>query len=146
MTTMEIVLAAQALASGVMCGVIWFVQVVHYPLFARVDTDATTYAAENQARTGRVVIPPMLVEGATAALVALAPPPGIGRPAALVGLGLVAVLWLSTALVQMPLHHRLGTAGHQPETVEALVRGNWCRTLLWTVRAILALWMLRVAG
>ncbi|MFM9057608.1 MAG: hypothetical protein ACKOSQ_00510 [Planctomycetaceae bacterium] len=27
--------AAQALASAAMCGVIWFVQVVHYPLFAR---------------------------------------------------------------------------------------------------------------
>jgi hypothetical protein len=31
-----VVLAAQAVASGAMCGLIWFVQVVHYPLFARV--------------------------------------------------------------------------------------------------------------
>ncbi len=146
MTAMEIVLIAQALASGVMCGVIWFVQVVHYPLFTRVGAAATGYSQGNQSRTARVVLPPMLVEGATAAVVALAPPPGIGRPVALAGVAIVAMLWLSTAFVQMPLHRRLSHEGHRPETVASLVRGNWLRTVLWTARAGLALWMLRAAG
>jgi len=146
-TSTEIILAAQALASSAMCGLIWFVQMVHYPLFARTDTThSPDYADENQRRTGPVVIPPMLVEAATATLLAMAPPPAIGRPAALAGLMMVATLWLSTLLVQMPLHGQLTHAGHAPATVAALVRTNWLRTILWSARALLAIWMLHVAG
>ena len=147
MTTTEIILAAQALASAAMCGLIWFVQRVHYPLFARTDTaHAADYADENQRRTAPVVIPPMLIEAATAAIIAANPPQAIGRPAALTGLAMVAALWLSTLLVQMPLHGQLKHAGHTPATVAALVQSNWLRTILWSARAMLAIWMLHAAG
>ena len=147
MTTTETILAAQALASSAMCGLIWFVQVVHYPLFARTDTThSPDYPDENQRRTAPVVIPPMLIEATTATLIALNPPTAIGRPLALAGLAMVAALWLSTLLVQMPLHGRLKHAGHTPETVAALVQSNWVRTILWSARAVLAVWMAHVAG
>ena len=147
MTTTEIILAAQALASAAMCGLIWFVQVVHYPLFARTDTThSPDYADENQRRTAPVVLPPMLVEAVTATLIAITPPPAIGWPAALAGLAMVAVLWLSTLLVQMPLHAQLKHAGHTPATVAALVQSNWLRTILWSARGLLAIWMLHAAG
>lgn len=147
MTTTETILAAQALASSAMCGLIWFVQVVHYPLFAHTDTThSPDYPDENQRRTAPVVIPPMLVEAATATLIALNPPPAIGRPMALAGLAMVAILWLSTLIVQMPLHGRLKHDGHAPATVAALVNTNWLRTVLWSARGLLAIWMLHVAG
>jgi len=146
-TTTETILAAQALASSAMCGLIWFVQVVHYPLFARTDTThSPDYPDENQRRTAPVVLPPMLVEAATATLITINPPPAIGRPMALVGLALVAALWVSTLLVQMPLHGRLKHAGHTPEIVAALVQTNWIRTALWSARGLLAIWMLHAAG
>lgn len=147
MTWTDAILGAQALSSAAMCGLIWFVQIVHYPLFARTDTGhSPDYADENQRRTAPVVLPPMLVEAATATLIALSPPSAIGRPAALAGLAMVAALWLSTLLVQMPLHGQLKHAGHAPETVRALVQTNWVRTILWSSRAVLAIWMLHVAG
>jgi hypothetical protein len=46
----------------------------------------------------------------------------------------------------MPLHGRLAHDGHAQETVAALVRSNWPRTVLWTARAALAAWMLAAAG
>lgn len=144
MTTTDFLLMAQAVASGAMGGLIWFVQIVHYPLFARVTgAGDREYAAEHQRRTAWVVIPFMLVEGAVATLLVIAPPPGVPRAAAVVGLGLVLLVWLSTAAVQMPLHGRLGREGHAPAVVAALVRSNWPRTVLWTARALLAAWMLR---
>ena len=147
MTLLPTILAAQALASSAMCGLIWFVQLVHYPLFASGDaTHAPGYADENQLRTSPVVIPPMLIEAATATLVAVFPPPTIGRPAALAGLAMVAALWLSTLLVQMPLHARLKHEGHTPAIVAALVNSNWVRTILWSARSLLAIWMLQTAG
>lgn len=147
MTATEIILAAQALASAAMCGLIWFVQLVHYPLFARTDTThSPDYPDENQRRTAPVVIPPMVVEAVTATAIALSPPAAIGQPAALAGLAMVAALWLSTLLVQMPLHARLKHDGHSPQTVAALVQSNWARTILWSARALLSIWMLHVAG
>jgi hypothetical protein len=143
----ELILLAQAVASGAMAGLIWFVQVVHYPLFAAITGERSRdHAVENQRRTGPVVIPFMAVEMATAVAIAVWPPAGVGRGLALVGLGLVAVAWLSTFLVQVPLHARLAREGHAPEAVAALVRSNWIRTAAWTARAILAAWMLRAAA
>lgn len=146
MTYTTALLMIQAVASGAMCGIIWFVQVVHYPLFVRVGGDAQGFASENQRRTGRVVIPFMVLEGATATALAWAPPPGIPRAIAGAGLAAVVMLWLSTAFVQMPLHARLAYEGHAPAVVARLVQSNWLRTILWTLRAILAAWMLRAAG
>jgi hypothetical protein len=145
MSLLTALLVAQAVASGMMAGIIWFVQVVHYPLFAAVPGGGG-YARENQARTAQVVLPPMLVEAAVAAWLAVEPPAAVGRGPALVGLALVGLLWASTLAVQMPLHGRLARDGHAPAIVAALVRSNWPRTLLWTARAALAAWMLAVAG
>ena len=49
----------------------------------------------------------MLVQGATALLLFFHHPKGV-PPAALAGLALVAVIWLSTALLQGPRHTTLG--------------------------------------
>ena len=146
MTATDVLLVAQAVASGAMCGLIWFVQIVHYPLFGRVvGPGDRAYAADNQRRTAWVVIPFMLVEGLTAARVAAAPPPGVPRSLAIAGFVLVLSVWATTALVQMPLHGRLGREGHVPALVAALVRSNWPRTALWTARALLSAWMLRAS-
>jgi hypothetical protein len=141
------ILAAQAIASGAMCGLVWFVQVVHYPMFARVVGEpARKYAVEHQQRTTLVVGPLMLVELAAALMIAVAPPDGIGRGPAMVGLAAVLLLWLSTALVQMPLHARLVRDGYDPAVIERLVWTNWARTGLWSVRALLSVWMLHAAA
>ena len=46
-----------------MTGLIWFVQVVHYPLFAKVGSEAfSLYESLHTQKTGLVVGPVMLVE------------------------------------------------------------------------------------
>ena len=146
MTATDGILIAQALASGAMCGVIWFVQLSHYPSFDLVAGDGRSFARANQRRTAQVVVPFMLVEAATAAILAFSPPPGVPRFAIVAGLALVVATSLSTAVVQMPLHARLARDGHDAATIAALVRSNWLRTILWSLRAALAVWMLRVAA
>ncbi len=130
-----------AAATLFMTGLIWLVQVVHYPLFALVGTESfVAYAQAHQRRITPVVVPVMLLEVVTAiALVALLP---AGRPriAAWIGLGLLAAIWLSTAFLQVPLHRRL-LGGYDDATIARLVRGNWLRTFAWTLRAVLAIWL-----
>jgi hypothetical protein len=127
-------LLAHAGATLLLTGLIWFVQVVHYPLFGLAGaTGFRGYAEAHSRRTTWVVGPPMLVEAATAALLVIADP----RALTVVGAALLALVWLSTAVLQVPCHARLG-AGFEAAVHARLVRTNWLRTVAWTGRAAIA--------
>ena len=124
-----------------MTGLIWFVQVVHYPLLGRLgEAYFLPYHRQHCERTGYVVGPLMFLELGSAAVLTylLTPPPGTpARTAAWAGLVLLGIIWASTALLQIPQHNRLGALGPDPATLRALLRGNWLRTAAWTLRAVL---------
>ena len=131
-------LAAHAFATLFMTGLIWFVQVVHYPLFDRVGKSGfAEYERQHTRRTGWVVGGPMLLDMALALLLAWSP----GGLPAWCGLGLLGVVWLSTALGQVPAHLRL-EQGFDAGAHRRLVRGNWIRTIGWSLRGVLAIGML----
>ena len=72
------VLLLHLAATLFMVGVIWFVQVVHYPLLARVGTSGfEAYEQAHTRRTGWVVAPPMLAELVTAVLLLWVRPAGV---------------------------------------------------------------------
>jgi hypothetical protein len=139
----KLLLLIHAAATLFMVGLIWFVQVVHYPLFAQVGAgEFIAYAASHGQRTTYVVTGPMLVELITALLLVWRGGPG-GTPPAVgwVGLGLVGVVWLSTFFLQVPQHTVLAS-GFQPEPWRVLVTSNWLRTAAWTARGGLVLYLL----
>jgi hypothetical protein len=136
------ILLLHVAATGMMIGVIWFVQIVHYPMFSLVGRAGfAAYEAAHSRLTTVVVAPPMLVELATGAYLALRPPPAMPPAALWAGLALIAVIWLSTWLLQVPKHRAL-EAGFDPAAHRALVGTNWIRTLAWTARGILLLVLL----
>lgn len=125
-------------ATLAMAGLILFVQVVHYPLMARVGPEVfREYEGAHTLRTGIVVMPLMIVELATALWLAGLPPAAGLRPAALLGAGLVLLIWLSTAGLQVPAHRAL-SRGWDEGAHRRLVRSNWIRTVAWWVRVPLA--------
>lgn len=128
-----------------MTGLIWFVQVVHYPLFASVGRDAfRAYHAAHAGRTTAIVLPVMAVELCTAVLLAIARPPGVPAAAAWGALALVLLVWASTGLLQVPRHQQLGR-GFDAAAIHSLGAGNWVRTVAWSARAAMVLWMAAVA-
>lgn len=142
MSVEGVVLLLHAGATLMMTGLIWFVQVVHYPLFSAVGVDgAPRYAAAHQRLTTRVVGPLMLLEGAGAVWLAARPPTGVPALLPIAGLALLAVIWGATALAQVPCHRRL-SQGFDEATHRRLVRTNWVRTIGWSLRSIAALAML----
>ena len=141
---MSWVLAAQAFATLTMVGVIWMCQIAHYPLLADVGPSLPAYQARNVRLTTYVVGPPMLVELATAIAVLVWRPAAIPLGAAIAGLALLAVIWVATLRLSVPNHERLGHGFDRTAHV-ALVRTNWIRTLAWTARGALVLWMLVAA-
>ena len=121
-------------ATLLMAGVIVYVQIVHYPLMVRVGgSEFADYEAGHTVRTGWVVIPLMLAELVTAAWLGASPPEPADRLIAWVGIGLLAVIWASTFLLQMPAHRRLA-AGFDGAIHRRLVATNWIRTAAWLAR------------
>lgn len=123
-----------------MTGLIWFVQIVHYPLLRGVG--AAGFGAYHEAHsrlTTLVVGPLMLIEAASAVWIASTRLSSM--LAAWIGLGLLAVVWSATFFVSVPRHTLLG-AGFDSGVVDGLVATNWIRTVAWSVRALLASWLI----
>ncbi|MCA8922846.1 MAG: hypothetical protein KDD82_13615 [Planctomycetes bacterium] len=140
-------LLTQLASTWYMVGLIWLVQLVHYPLMARVGPEhAVSYEQAHVRLMGYVVGPPMLVEAAGVVLLA-----GFGAPwatplEAWLGAGLLAGVWATTALCSVPAHTRLEQA-FDPAVHRRLVRTNWIRTALWSARGLLVLlWAARSLG
>ncbi|MFN0105421.1 MAG: hypothetical protein ACKV2U_25450 [Bryobacteraceae bacterium] len=128
-----------AAATWFMAGLIWFVQIVHYPLFARVGEGGfRDYQLAHQSLVTFVVGPAMLVEAVAAGLLLF----NRRDPWTVFGAALLAVVWASTAFLQVPLHNALSD-GFNAEAHARLVQTNWIRTLGWTARAAVALHALR---
>lgn len=136
----EPILILHAAATWAMVGLIWFVQLVHYPLFAAVGVEGfAAYEAQHTRRTTWVVAALMPVEVGTALV--LTATGAVASLLAWTGAALVVAIWFVTLVVQVPQHRTLGTGFHAA-TWRALVRGNWIRTAAWSARGIIALGML----
>jgi hypothetical protein len=124
-----------------MVGLIWFVQIVHYPLMSLVGgAESAAYAAANQRLTTWVVGPLMLAEAASNMALALLPIPAGAALAFWVGTGLLFVNWLSTAVFSVPQHGVLARGFSRPHH-RRLVATNWIRTMAWTIRGVLVLFV-----
>ncbi len=121
-----------------MVGVIWFVQLVHYPLLATIGVDrAPAIAVEHQRRTAWVVGLPMATEGVTTLVLLLSRPDGVDVWLAWLGAVLLAVALASTVFLSVPLHEQMAQDPRE-STGRRLVVTNWPRTFAWTARAVVA--------
>jgi hypothetical protein len=125
-----------------MAGLIWFVQVVHYPLFSAVGEEAfQSYQQRHMSLTSYVVGPPMLLEAATAGFLLYRPVAGLPDWMPWAGIALLGAVWLSTAFLQVPMHEKL-LGGFDSSAHGPLVSWNWIRTAGWTLRSLLSAWMI----
>jgi len=141
--TVKEMLWIHAAATFWMIAVIWTVQLKFYPSFLRVsDKDFSAHYARYMKKIGWFVTIPMLTEFLTGVwfVFACGADPRYAFFAA--GLGLIVLLWLSTALIQVPLHRKL-KSGCSREAQHKLVATNWLRTVLWSVRGIVVLFLLK---
>lgn len=136
------ILVANLVATLFLVGLIWMVQVVHYPLFDDVgEQNYVRYQQRHQSNITYIVGPVMLIELISAFMLLWYPVAGINKSLVYCGIGLVILIWLSTALVQVPCHEKL-VKGFDPAAYKWLVNSNWIRTVAWTARGGLVTWML----
>lgn len=130
------VLVISTVATWAMVGVIWMVQVVHYPMLAEYSALAPVRAVvDHQRRITPVVGPLMAAEGVTALILLVDRPPTMGTLSAWIAASLLGLALLSTVALQVPLHGRLAH-GHDDELTHRLITTNWLRTAAWTARGL----------
>jgi hypothetical protein len=143
MTTALVVVHAAAVL--VLVGVIWTVQLVHYPLLAAIDRAGFAAAhAAHSTRMAAVVALPWALEGGTTLWLLVDPPPGVGRALVVLGAALAVVPVAVTVVASLPAHARLA-AGFDADAHRRLVATNWLRTLAWTAHGAVAIAILVAA-
>ncbi len=119
-------------------GLIWLVQVVHYPSFRFIpESDFKAFSVFHTTQITWVVAPLMVAE----LLLVLRMFFETSLPAYVPwsALALTALVWASTAFIQVPLHGKLAL-GKDQTAITALINSNWIRTIAWSSKAVVLAW------
>ena len=125
-----------------MVGLIWLIQLVHYPLFNYVGSEEFIVFHENH----KILITPvagivMIVELVTSVIILFQPHCGIRNWLSIVGIILLGIIWSSTIFFQIPIHNTLSSKFNENALI-MLINTNWIRTICWSVRGIILLLVL----
>ena len=136
----SLLLKTQFLSCLFMVGVIWTIQLVHYPSFHFVASENfVSFEKFHAFRISLVVIPAMLIELLTAA--ALVYFFKENSQLLMINFILVLCIWAVTFFISSPAHGKL-LSGFSTETINFLISTNWIRTILWTAKAALIFYIL----
>ena len=121
------------ISTSLMVGIIWVIQVVHYPSFHFIGNSRyISFQKFHMERISYIVIPVMLVESISGFLLIYDELNLI----LLISMVLLLSIWMLTVFFFASVHQKL-VSGYQVEMVAKLVKINWVRTLLWTLRLLL---------
>jgi uncharacterized membrane protein len=134
----RIVILLHLIATVFMTGVIWIIQILHYPLFNMIGRENfVAYEAAHTNLITLVVMPAMLLELILTAMIFFAPPASIPSSLNWLNAVLLGVIWFSTAFLQVPQHSIL-SSGFDEKAYRMLVNSNWIRTVAWSAKAVIA--------
>ena len=129
------VLLGHLIFTSIMTGVIWVIQIVHYPSFHFIEKELyTAFQKFHMNKISIIVIPIMLAELITGMMLFL--DKSSKSPFLIISFVILVLIWLITGVFFTKAHNELMT-GYQELVVNQLVAINWIRTLLWTLRLLL---------
>lgn len=137
----KLMLLGHLLVSAYLTGLIWTIQMVHYPLFVYADRNQfVAFEAEHGLRISSVVLLPMLLELGLGLVLLGVRFDGVPSWVAWVSAALIGVIWFSTFFLQVPQHNVLAS-GFDAQALALLVGTNWIRTIAWTAKTALLGWV-----
>ena len=126
-------------------GLIWTIQLVHYPSMRFIPKERfVEYHNFHSIRISFLAMPLMLTELGTSLMLFYQNYNNAIQTIFLINLVIVVLIWLSTFLIQVPLHNALSKE-KRSEKLSKLICTNWIRTILWTARSILMIFFLAFA-
>lgn len=122
-----------------MTGLIWIIQVIHYPSYRFIAEDKFTEFHHFHTTAITMIVGPMMVIEVFSGLAILIDQK-FNTISAINFLGLLGI-WFATAFLSVPTHNLL-SKGFNLENINYLVQTNWIRTILWTARSGLIVYLL----
>jgi hypothetical protein len=118
-------------------GLIWTIQLVHYPGFLQVGKENYAYYQQlHMQRISPLVGVSMAAELLSSLLILLMIAQLPYKTIYVISLLILAAIWLHTIFLAVPFHGRLANE-YDESAIRELINTNWWRTIGWTVRSIL---------
>jgi len=121
-----------------MTGVIWIIQLVHYPMFHNIDKEKFIASMNNHRQKISYLVAPIMIIEIVSGLLMLLNPNDYDYPweFRIVLFVLLLIIWIATFYIQVPAHQKLMN-GYKKSIVDSLIRSNWIRTGIWTLKSII---------
>ena len=125
-----------AIFTFLLTGLIWVIQLVHYPLFRFLDSTSFSKAMLfHQRQISFIVMPLMLAELITGIYLAISQWQAF-TSFHIINLSLIAIIWAHTFFIMVPFHRSFETSFDEMQ-LKKMLRVHWLRTLAWTIKSIL---------
>ena len=131
---MNLLFFLNVISAFLLTGVIWTIQIVHYPSFHYIDKlSFINFHHFHERRISIIVMPLMLIELTTSTALYIN---NMSSIVFALNLLIVVLIWCSTFFIQVPIHSILSQKKDK-KLIEKLVNTNWIRTFLWSMRMLL---------
>lgn len=133
----EILYNVHFLSTSIMVGIIWVIQLLHYPAFHFIkESDYVEFQHFHMQRISFIVVPVMILELFSAFMLVYY----LRSNLLILCLIILLFIWLITFVFFTKLHQSL-LDGYDKKIVDKLVKINWSRTVLWSLRLIILIYI-----
>ena len=133
----EILSDIHFLSTSLMVGIIWVIQLLHYPTFHFIkQSDYVEFQHFHMQRISFIVVPVMIIELLSGFMLVYY----FRSNLFILCLIILLVIWLITFVFFTKLHQSL-LGGYDKIIVDKLVQINWSRTVLWSLRLIILIYI-----
>ena len=133
----EILSDIHFLSTSLMVGIIWVIQLLHYPTFHFIkESDYVEFQHFHMQRISFIVVPVMIIELLSGFMLVYY----FRSNLFILCLTILLVIWLITFVFFTKLHQSL-LDGYDKIIVDKLVQINWSRTVLWSLRLIILIYI-----
>ena len=125
------------LSTSLMVGIIWVIQLLHYPAFHFIkEIDYVEFQHFHMQRISFIVVPVMIIELLSGFMLVYY----FRSNLLILCLIILLVIWSITFVFFTKLHQSL-LDGYDKIIVDKLVQINWSRTVLWSLRLIILIYI-----
>ncbi|MCH9611657.1 MAG: hypothetical protein S4CHLAM102_01270 [Chlamydiia bacterium] len=137
----ETILLVHAFATWMMIGIVWFVQVVYYPLYKRLSVTFSDMEKRDLKNMGYLVAPIFFFEAISAVILVWIVQNDVYHILAGINLLLLVFVWIISWIIQFK-HHKTQDLLFIHRMHHILLSSNWLRTLVWSIRGFVVLMMI----
>jgi len=127
----------QIVCNSYLVSLVFMTQFITYPTFLNIDIDKfSDYHRKYVNNISFIVAPVMLIELLTLSLIAYFSSEFL----IIKSLILLLVIWLTTFFIMIPSHNRISKSYNKKEII-SLINYNWVRTILWSFKLLLIIFL-----